>query len=184
MASERNKVIGAIVGCSETNQKRIAEVVKEAATTIGKENLLGTKAENDNMIIEWLRVNYNKSNALPATQNNDDLPKATVSVAGNTTTNEQVQDSGALPATQTKKRNKTKRLERATGLTRISFGGTGNTKRYHLTLESEYIEALKRIAPANRNEWLINAVSQCKNENESPTRIIKTAIVKKLLSMV
>lgn len=216
MASERNKIIAAIVGCSETNQKRIAEVVRDATTAIGKQNLLETKKENDNKIIEWLRVKYDKkSDALPVTQNNS-APTDELSVTGNAKLNTQTQPSEALPVTQDdndlietansvtsnaqqhnsmqsvealpvtqpKKRNKVKRPERAANLTRISFGGTGNTKRYHITLEKEYIDALSQIAPNNINEWLLNTVAKYPHESESPTRIIKTQIVATLLSMI
>lgn len=184
MASERNKIIAAIVGCSETNQKRIAEVVRDATTAIGKQNLLETKKENDNKIIEWLRVKYDKrSDALPVTQNNS-APTDELSVTGNAQLNTQTQPSEALPVTQQKKRNKVKRPERAANLTRISFGGADNTKRYHITLEKEYIDALSQIAPNNINEWLLNTVAKYPDENESPTRIIKTQIVATLLSMI
>lgn len=122
--------------------------------------------------------------ALPVTQNNDDPIAETKSVTGNAPLNESVQEVEVLPVTQPKKRSKTKRPERLVNLNRISFGGTGNTKRHHLSLEDEYIAGLERIAPNSRDKWLLDAIAQYPNENESPTRIIKTQIVKTLLSMI
>ncbi len=94
-------------------------------------------------------------------------------------------DDNALPVTQstTQKRNKTKRLERFNEFKRLSFNVTGNTQRQHISLEPEFIKALELIAPANRNQWLSDTVSDyiAKNGVESSTRIVKLSIVNELL---
>ena len=86
-----------------------------------------------------------------------------------------------VPVTQ--KRNKTKRDKRFSGFTRISFNVTGNTQRQHISLEPEFIKALELIAPANRNQWLSDTVSDyiAKNGVESSTRIVKLSIVNALI---
>ena len=83
---------------------------------------------------------------LLVTQNNDNLVAEIDSVTSNTQPHNPTLAVEALLVTQPKKRNKAKRLEPAANLKRISFGGTGNTKRFHVTLEAEYVEALKHIA--------------------------------------
>lgn len=97
-------------------------------------------------------------------------------------------DDNALPVTQstTQKRNKTKRDKRFSGFTRISFNVTGNTQRQHISLEPEFIKALELIAPANRNQWLSDTVSDyvAKNGVESSTRIVKLSIVNELIKRV
>ncbi len=63
--------------------------------------------------------------------------------------------NGKLPATP---RDKVKRGELFSGFTRISFTIKSTTKRQHITLESEYIAALEKVAPDNRNQWLSETV--------------------------
>lgn len=189
-----------ITGCGKSNG--IIAGLRKAA----KEKLNNPNATNEDIELyytqnpNWRTAKENKSvtgnaievqpadstasnEALPVTQNNDDLVAAKDSVTCNAQQHNSIQSVEALPVTQPKKRNKVKRFERATGLKRISFGGTGNTKRYHITLEAEYVEALKKITPTI-NEWLLGTVAKYPDESESPTRIIKTQIVKTLLSMI
>lgn len=86
----------------------------------------------------------------------------------------------------TRKRNKTKRLERFNEFKRISFNVTGNTQRQHISLEPEFVKALELIAPANSTKWLSETVSNwiATNGVESSTRIVKCSIVNELIKRV
>jgi hypothetical protein len=83
----------------------------------------------------------------------------------------------------TRKRNKTKRLERFNGFKRISFNVTGNTQRQHISLEPEFLKALELIAPTDSTKWLSDTVSNwiAANGIESSTRIVKCSIVSELV---
>jgi hypothetical protein len=87
---------------------------------------------------------------------------------------------GRFPA---KKRSTTKRDKAFDGFTRIAFNIKSNPKRQHVSLESEYVTALDKIAPDSRNKWLSETVDAYIQEHgdESTTRIIKLAIVNKLM---
>ncbi|MGB4499603.1 MAG: hypothetical protein WBI40_13025, partial [Methylococcaceae bacterium] len=58
--SDRNKRIAEAVGCSPTNQKKIAEVVKLVPLSI-RENKSINRSQRDDEIIKWLELNYVKS---------------------------------------------------------------------------------------------------------------------------
>ena len=139
-------------------------------------------------IYEWLKAyssltepptDLSMVNALPVTQSNLELPAAKpLSIEQPVT---QTAIYSAVPVTQ--KRNKTKRDKRFSGFTRISFNVTGNAQRQHISLEPEFIKALELIAPANRNQWLSDTVSNwiVANGVESSTRIVKCEIVNELV---
>lgn len=88
--------------------------------------------------------------------------------------------NGKLPA---KPRITTTRDKPFNGFKRIAFNIESSPKRQHVSLEAEYVAALDKIAPDNRNQWLSETVDAYIKEYgaESTTRIIKLAIVSKLM---
>jgi hypothetical protein len=88
--------------------------------------------------------------------------------------------NGKLPA---KPRTTTTRAKPFNGFKRIAFNIESSPKRQHISLEPEYIAALDKIAPDNCNQWLGETVdAHIKAYGaESTTRIIKLAIVSKLM---
>lgn len=88
--------------------------------------------------------------------------------------------NGKLPA---KPRITTTREKPFNGFKRIAFNIESSPKRQHVSLEPEYVAALDKIAPDNRNQWLSETVDAYIKEYgaESTTRIVKLAIVSKLV---
>ena len=165
--------------CAIANTNKISKLTQTASKALGLpvDTKGGKKAPADNIAIyQWL-----KSNALPVTQSNLEPPAKPLPIEQSVT---QTAIDNVVPVTQ--KRNKTKRDKRFSGFTRISFNVTGNTQRQHISLEPEFIKALELIAPANRNQWLNDTVSDyvAKNGVESSTRIVKLSIVNELIKRV
>jgi hypothetical protein len=80
-------------------------------------------------------------------------------------------------------REKTKRDKLFDDFTRIAFHIKSSDKRQFISLEPEYVEALDKITN-DRKEWISKTIDDYIDANgvESNTRIIKTAIVKTLMT--
>jgi|GEM_PF-5075133 len=178
-----DKAIALDLGLCAVKSIRTLKVLKyRAIEALGLDIAHGAKINDSGdklKIYEWLKAyslltepptDLSMVQALPVTQSNLE-PLLPIEPA----------IDNVVPVTQ--KRNKTKRDKRFSGFTRISFNVTGNTQRQHISLEPEFIKALELIAPANRNQWLSDTVSDyiAKNGIESSTRIVKLSIVNALI---
>ena len=178
-----DKAIALDLGLCAVKSIRTLKVLKyRAIEALGLDIAHGAKINDSGdklKIYEWLKAyslltepptDLSMVQALPVTQSNLE-PLLPIEPA----------IDNVVPVTQ--KRNKTKRDKRFSGFTRISFNVTGNTQRQHISLEPEFIKALELIAPANRNQWLNDTVSDyvAKNGVESSTRIVKLSIVNALI---
>ncbi len=178
-----DKAIALDLGLCAVKSIRTLKVLKyRAIEALGLDIAHGAKINDSDdklKIYEWLKAyslltepltDLSMVQALPVTQSNLEPPLPIEPAIDN-----------VVPVTQ--KRNKTKRDKRFSGFTRISFNVTGNTQRQHISLEPEFIKALELIAPANRNQWLSDTVSDyiAKNGVESSTRIVKLSIVNALI---
>ncbi len=187
-----DKAIALDLGLCAVKSIRTLKVLKyRAIEALGLDIAHGAKINDSGdklKIYEWLKAyslltepptDLSMVNALPVTQSNLEPPAKPLPIEQSVVT--QTAIDNVVPVTQ--KRNKTKRDKRFSGFTRISFNVTGNTQRQHISLEPEFIKALELIAPANRNQWLSDTVSDyvAKNGVESSTRIVKLSIVNELL---
>ena len=178
-----DKAIALDLGLCAVKSIRTLKVLKyRAIEALGLDIAHGAKINDSGdklKIYEWLKAyslltepptDLSMVQALPVTQSNLE-PLLPIEPA----------IDNVVPVTQ--KRNKTKRDKRFSGFTRISFNVTGNTQRQHISLEPEFIKALELIAPANRNQWLSDTVSNwiVANGVESSTRIVKCEIVNELV---
>lgn len=178
-----DKAIALDLGLCAVKSIRTLKVLKyRAIEALGLDIAHGAKINDSGdklKIYEWLKAyslltepptDLSMVQALPVTPSNLEPPLPIEPAIDN-----------VVPVTQ--KRNKTKRDKRFSGFTRISFNVTGNTQRQHISLEPEFIKALELIAPANRNQWLSDTVSDyiAKNGIESSTRIVKLSIVNALI---
>ena len=187
-----DKAISLDLGLCAVKSIRTLKVLKyKAIEALGLDIAHGAKINDSGdklKIYEWLKAyslltepptDLSMVNTLPVTQSNlEPLTAKPLPIEQPVT---QTAIDNAVPVTQ--KRNKTKRDKRFSGFTRISFNVTGNTKRQHISLEPEFIKALELIAPANRNQWLSDTVSNwiMANGVESSTRIVKCEIVNELI---